>query len=160
MDFVLLADRIEAIPRIAAWYFDQWGHLDVGAGAKSFEDKLQHFLCRDKIPLMILAIEHEEILGVAQLKFREMDIYPEREHWLGGVYVPAQHRGKGIAAQVVSQALRIASSLGVAQLHLQTEQLDGGLYARLGWVPSEQVNYRGIDVLVMENDMAYNKERS
>ena len=39
------------------------------------------------------------------------------------------------------------------QLHLQTEQLDGGIYARLGWAPREQIEYRGIQVLVMENDL-------
>ena len=153
MEFILLADRADAIPRIAAWYYDQWAYLDKNASVKGHEDKLRHYLNRGKIPLMVLAVDGGEIMGVAQLKYREMDIYPEKEHWLGGVYVPAPYQGKGIASQMVREALRLARSLGVAQLHLQTEQLDGGLYARLGWKPQEQVTYRGVDVLVMVNDL-------
>jgi len=89
-------------------------------------------------------------MGVAELKFHEMDIYPEKEHWLGGVYVPVEHRGKGIASRLIRQAVRIARTLGVPTLYLQTEKLEGGLYASLGWVPVAQANNRGLDVLVME----------
>ena len=92
-------------------------------------------------------------MGVAQLKFHEMDIYPEKEHWLGGVYVPVEHRGKGIGTQLIRQALRIACTLGVPTLFLQTEELGGGLYASLGWVPVARANNRGLDVLVMEKTL-------
>ncbi len=92
-------------------------------------------------------------MGVAELKFREMDIYSEKEHWLGGVYVPVKHRGKGIASQLIRQALQVAHTLGVSTLFLQTEKLGGGLYANLGWVPVDRVNYRGLDVLVMEKTL-------
>lgn len=47
----------------------------------------------------------------------------------------------------------IAVNLDVHNLYLQTERLNGGLYYRLGWKPVEQVNYRGLDVLVMENEI-------
>jgi len=38
----------------------------------------------------------------------------------------------------------------VTVLYLQTVRLSGGLYARLGWEPCENVCYKGVDVLVME----------
>jgi GNAT superfamily N-acetyltransferase len=107
-------------------------------------------LNREKIPLFVLAVEADEIVGVAELKYREMAIYPDKEHWIGGVFVPPAHRGKGIASRLANRIVEIAGSLGVKTLHLQTEKLNGGLYARLGWVATEQVNYRGLDVLVME----------
>lgn len=69
---------------------------------------------------------------------------------LGGVYVPVEHRGKGIASQLIRQAHRIAHTLGVPTLFLQTENLEGGLYASLGWVAVAQAKNRGLDVLVME----------
>ncbi len=105
------------------------------------------------IPLMILGEEAGKILGVVELKFHEMDIYPEREHWLGGVFVRPSSRGKGIASQIIEYTIDIAKSLGVTTLHLQTEQLDGGLYSRLGWVATEQVNYLGLEVLVMKREI-------
>ena len=150
MHFTLLADCPEAIPQIASWYFDQWGHLRKEANLRDIEKKLQCSLNHDELPVVILALEDEEIVGVAELKFREMDIFPDKEHWLGGVYVPVKNRGRGIASQLIQQALRIARTHGVSTLFLQTEKLDGGLYASLGWIPTEQVNYRGLDVLVME----------
>ena len=63
------------------------------------------------------------------------------------------HRGNGIASRIANRTAEIARSLGVKTLHVQTERLDGGLYARLGWAPFEQVNYRGLDVLVMERHL-------
>lgn len=153
MRFALLADCPEAIPQIASWYFDQWGHLRQDIGLGDIEKRLQGSLKQDELPLVILAVENERILGVAELKLREMKIYPEKEHWLGGVYVPVEHRGKGVASQLIRQALRIARDLGVSTLFLQTEMLGGGLYASLGWNPIELVNYRGLDVLVMEKNL-------
>jgi len=150
MRFAFLADCPEAMPKIASWYFDQWGHLRPNASPKDIESKLHSFLNHDEIPLLILAFDNEELMGVAQLKLHEMDVFPEKEHWLGGVYVPVKHRGKGIASQLIRQACRTARSLGVATLFLQTENLEGGLYTNLGWVPVAQAKNHGLDVLVME----------
>ena len=150
MDVKFLADQKDAIPVIAEWYFKQWGIL---AGEKSVDEtilKLQEYLNRKKIPLLILAAEKREIMGVVQLKRYEMDIYPDKEHWLGGVYVAPEFRGKRVASRLVTRAAGIAHSFGIDTLYLQTERLDGGLYAHLGWEPLEQVEYRGLNVLVME----------
>jgi GNAT superfamily N-acetyltransferase len=83
-----------------------------------------------------------------------MDIYPEKEHWLGGVFVSSEYRGKKIASKIVIKLLSIAESLNVKSLYLQTENLNGGLYSLLGWQPLEQVNYHGVDVLVMEKRLS------
>lgn len=153
MRFTLLADCPEAIPKIASWYFDQWGYLHPDSRLKDMESKLQGSLNHYELPLLILAFEQEELVGVAQLKFHEMDIFPEMEHWLGGLYVPLEHRGKGIAAKIIQQALRIARTLDIPALFLQTEALGGGLYSNLGWVPVTQAKNCGLDVLVMEKTL-------
>jgi GNAT superfamily N-acetyltransferase len=150
LKLVFLADHPEAVPFIARWYFDEWGYLGAGSSADEVADKVRVYLNKDKFPLIILALEGAEPAGIVQLKYREMDIYPEKEHWLGGVYVAAEHRGKGLAAKIINKALNVAKSLDVTTLHLQTQNLEGGLYKHLGWAPVEQVNYHGLDVLVME----------
>lgn len=149
MEFVLAADRPDTIPIIAKWYFDQWGYRTPGVTVDRVRVKLEDFLNRDRIPLMVLAVADDQVIGAAQLKYREMDIYPDREHWLGGVFVLPEYRNKVVATRLIGRVVEIARSLGVETLHLQTERLDGGLYARLGWRVSEQVNYKGLDVLVM-----------
>jgi len=153
MELELLADNKKAIPIIANWYFEEWGHLKEGNTLAKFTESLGDYLNADKIPLIVLALEAGEVLGVAQLKYREMDIYPEKEHWLGGVYVAKTHRGKKIAEKVIGELVLIAQKLGVQTLHLQTQHPSGGQYTRLGWKPIEKVNYHGVDVLVMEKNL-------
>ncbi|NRB50915.1 MAG: GNAT family N-acetyltransferase [Saprospiraceae bacterium] len=150
MELEYLADHPELLPTVAQWYFEEWGYLSEEKTLEQDIQRLQIYLNRDQVPLMLLAIEEGELLGAAQLKFREMSIYPEKEHWVGGVYVAEAHRGKGIARQILLALITLAKSLEIETLFLQTEHLDGGLYGRMGWTPIEQVNYHGIEVLVME----------
>ena len=156
MDFALLADRPEAIPMLARWYFDQWGERSPDSTVATTCAYLETYLNRTAIPLLVLAVDHDEILGVASLKYREMDLYPDREHWLGGVYVPTMHRDRSVGSRVVENVVERARRLNVSTLHLQTERLDGGMYGRLGWKAAERVTYRGREVLVMERTLLQN----
>jgi GNAT superfamily N-acetyltransferase len=151
MHFKLLADCPELIPQIASWYFEEWGHLRKDTGSEYFQTRLERSLNRDSLPLVILALENEQLAGVAELKIREMDIFPEKEHWLGGVYVPAENRRKGVGSKIIQQAIRNARGLGISTLYLQTERSDGGVYASLGWTPIDKASNHGLDVLIMEN---------
>jgi GNAT superfamily N-acetyltransferase len=150
MHFTLLADRIEAVPIVARWSFDEWGHAAPGNTFEQTCARISGKLNRDRAPLHVLAIEDDQLLGVAQLKLREMSVYPECEHWLGDVYVRTESRGRCIASALCNKIQSVAFSFGIRSLHLQTERLDGGLYARLGWRGVDRVRYNGHDVLVME----------
>ena len=152
--FVYLADRPEALATIAGWYFSEWGYLRPDTGPERIAARLGSSMHRDRLPLVVLAVDGREVIAAAELKYHEMDIYPDREHWLGGVYVAVPHRGRGVAAQLIGYAVAEAAALGVEVLHLQTEHRDGGLYTRLGWQAVEQVNYRGVDVLLMQRRIA------
>lgn len=151
MIFEFLADRPEALKTVAGWYYNEWGHLteEVNSVEKSMEI-LKQYLNRDRIPLIILAIEDDQVIGAVQLKYYEMDIYPNKEHWMGGVYVSENHRQKRVAEKLVRKAVKVAKTYHIESLYLQTQKLDGGLYKRLGWQPVEQVTYRGVKVLVMK----------
>ncbi len=149
LNLELLADSPEAIPTLARWYFGQWGHEVEGNSVEKEAEKLRGFLHRDRVPLIVVAKVDGEVVGAAQLKFREMDIFPDREIWLGAVYVLPSMRGKDVAEQMISRLVEIATRLGVQEIFLQTERLDGGLYARLGWRPLEVVTYHGVEVRVM-----------
>jgi len=153
MKFELLADNEEVIPILADWYFEEWGYLSKGSSLAKASEKLHDYLNFDKVPLIVIALENGAVVGASQLKYREMDIYPKKEHWLGGVYVSHNHRGQKIAEKIIGKVIAIAVELDICKLHLQTERLDGGMYKSLGWKPIEQVNYRGLDVLVMENEI-------
>lgn len=149
----LLGRRPEFLPQLAEWYFDEWGALTKAESSQSMEQRLQDYLNTDKIPLVVTASSDGTFLGAVQLKYREMTIYPDKEHWIGGVYVGKPFRGHGVASTIIRHVIELARGMGVKTLHLQTLRKDGGLYRELGWQPIEEVNYRGIDVLVMRRDI-------
>lgn len=153
MQLLLLSERPESIAKIAKWYSDEWGYIGEGRSTAELEKKLSEYLNDDKLPLIMLALENEKLIGAAQLRFHEMDIYPEREHWLGGAYVESAYRGQGVAERLIKAIIDKASSLKVANINLQTENMAGGLYSKLGWQAVEQVTYHGIKVLVMEKSI-------
>ena len=154
MHFELLADRVEAIPIVAGWYFEEgWRAITENSVEKTAE-RIRGQLNRGKLPLLVLAVDAECVVGVAELKPHEMlSVYPDKEPWLGGVFVRQESRNKGIASQLALRIAEIAKSFGVEELYLQTTALDGGLYARLGWMPVEQIRYRGVDVLLMVKEL-------
>lgn len=155
IEFAFLADRMDAIPTISKWYFDEWGHLVVGDSIERTRARVEDYLNRDEIPFILVATNNNDLVGAAQLKYCEMaEMFPDKEHWLGGVYVAANQRGKDYGSQIVEQIARMAQRYGVEKLHLQTAALDGGLYTRLGWTPSAQVTNHGLDVLVMERKLS------
>lgn len=150
MPLFLLAEKPQVIPLIATWYNNEWGYIGDGRSVDELELKLKEYLNHDKIPLIIVAFDKSTLVGTAQLRFHEMDIYPQRAHWLGGVYVTPSSRGMGVGKALVEAIIEKAKTLGVTSINLQTEDISGGLYRSLGWQTVEQVTYHGIDVLVME----------
>lgn len=153
MKFEFLADRPDAINLVAQWYYDEWAYDNPQASPASIAQKLSSGLNRDRVPLLLLATDSYKVVAAVELKYREMDIYPDRVHWLGGLYVTPDYRGHGLGVQLVAHALKLAEEFGISKLYLQTEKLDGGIYTGLGWRPLERVNNKGINVLVMEIDI-------
>ena len=154
MEFSLLADEPESVPLVATWYFDQWCKDTGRYTYEQMEKKLSTSINREQAPLILLAKEKGELAGAAELKIREMDEFPQYEFWLGGVYVAASHRGRGIAARLVEELKCRAIKAGITRLYLQTEDLSGGLYARLGFRPISELDSNGVRVVVMQADLA------
>lgn len=144
-----LSERKDLLPELADWYFNEWGYEVPNRTLEVEEKDLRESLENDELPIIIIATNQETLLGAGQIKRQEMSIYPEKEYWLGGVFVRKETRGQGIARQLIEKLIEIAIAKKMDTLYLQTEALDGGLYARLGWKGIERVNYHDTEVLVM-----------
>lgn len=153
MEIAYLADHPEYVMTIANWYYDMWGYADPANSVEKTIQRLQGKLNRNELPIPIVAIDPSGLLGTAQLKRHEMDIYPDREYWLGSVYVDPSARGKGIGRMLVSRIIEIAEQSNISELWLQTVAKDGGLYTRCGFKPYNEVQYNGEHVLVMKREL-------
>lgn len=153
MNIEFLSKNEKFLPTIARWYHEEWGNTDYVFSIDDEIEKLKGYLNHDKIPFILTAVKDNELLGVVQLKEFEMDIYPNFQHWLGGVYVSKKSRKKGVAKRLIKEAIIMARNLNIEMLYLQTEYLNGGLYKNLGWKKLEEVNYKGVHVAVMKLDL-------
>ncbi|WP_049458913.1 GNAT family N-acetyltransferase [Stenotrophomonas maltophilia] len=148
MEFRVLPAGAPERQQLAQWYHVQWGR-DAGLSLEQELQRLNPAQDADGFPHLIAAFDGEQVVGAVQLKRREMQAFPQYEHWLGSVFVADSHRGRGLAGALVEQAAARAARMGVTDLYLQTEALDGGLYARLGWKPLQEADNRSHRVLVM-----------
>lgn len=155
MRFEFLADRLDTIPLLARWYNQEWGQRLLNESLRDTTRRLDQYLQRERIPFILVLAQGEELLAAAQLKYREMgEQYPDREHWLGGVFVAPEHRGRGLGRRIANEIACRAPAYGVHTLYLQTERLDGGLYQNIGWAPLERAEHYGLEVLVMARVVA------
>ena len=90
------------------------------------------------------------MIGTAALKEHEMrEVFPDYQYWMGSIFVTPRYRSKGIASLLSNQIVEMAIEHQLPQLYLQTTDITGGLYAKLGWNPLERLNYKNTDTLIM-----------
>lgn len=153
-DFAPLAERPDAVPLVARWWCDEWGLPPRHESPEAYVRELACLKPGD-LPFHLLALRGRNILGVATLKDQSAlhESFPDSRYWLSGVYVPPALRGRGIATALCLKMADIAEARGVRRLHLTTEALDGGLYAKIGWQPVRRVRVEDLDLLVMARDI-------
>jgi GNAT superfamily N-acetyltransferase len=127
-----LVDYPEYIPQLAEWLFQEW---DVMLGEKTSEvriRKLQAHLNREQLPVAWIAHANGELLGTASLREHDIEGHEDLSPWLGGVFVGAQFRRRGIGAALCATVEEAARSRGIQTLYLFTLDKQAW-YSRLGW---------------------------
>jgi len=148
LTFSLLIDCPQHLPQVAAWIFDEWGHLTQGLTLDKVETHLQNHLNRDAIPLTVVANQDQLPVGTASLMLNDLSNRPELSPWLASVYVTPEYRKQGVGSQLVSAVEKIGHRLGVQKLYLFTPDQER-FYARLGWSVLDHTEYRGEQVVIM-----------
>ncbi len=99
---------------------------------------------------LIALSEGGELLGSASI-FATTITHKHLTPWLSAVYVPAEHRGGGIASALSLRAVAEAARLGHEKLYLFTPRNET-LYARMGWRTFEKTDHNGVTLTLMERD--------
>lgn len=149
MEFEYLADHPGVVPKVIAWWRTEWGPR-MGSDVESLESQLLDSLSKTQLPIHVLATINGEAVGTAVLKMQEVaELFPDYQYWLGSVFVAENYRGSHIASELSLKIIELARQKGLPHLYLQTQDLTGGLYARLGWEPVQEFNYKDEQTLLM-----------
>ena len=149
VQFGYLADQPELVPQIIRWWHTVWTDR-MGSDFSSLEQQLADSLGKTEFPIHIIASVDDEPVAVAALKRQELEeLFPDKQHWLSSVYVDENWRGRQLGSRIAARAIELAREKGLPHLYLQTQNLSGGLYTKLGWQPIEQLSVRGDPTLLM-----------
>ena len=152
MRIELLADHRDAIPTLAQWFYDEWSHFRPGWTRQDFEDSIAARCNADRVPLALVALEGQELIGTVCLEVHDMDTRTDLSPWLAGLYVKGEWRHQGIGARLVHGIEAKAAELGIHRLYLYTPQSER-FYVKLGWSLVERTVYHGCKVAIMEKNL-------
>ena len=152
MRVVPLVERPDLAEQVSVWGFGEWGHLNPGQTLEQRRARIQGKMNVDRVPIAFVALGDDEgIVGTASLIFDDLEGDP-RNPWLASVYVPVEHRRRGIASALVRTVEDAARRIGYERLYLFTSTAPS-LYEGLGWKALEQRDYRGEIIQVMEKPL-------
>ncbi len=153
MDIRYLADCQEAIPQVARWLFDEWGCLLPGGSVERAIARLHERLRRDQLPLTLVGIEAEEVIGTVSLIPCDMETRSDFSPWLASLYVESGRRRRGVGTALLEAAVREANRLCIDSLFLFTVTSEA-FYAKHGWEKVESCIYRNRAVVIMKRFVA------
>lgn len=150
MEISLLADHPSDAPKIAKWYYDEWARIAPNVTEDMVLEKvIEKSVNRMQVPLSIVAHKNEELVGVLELKLRENKNYPEYENWVGGVFTSPNHRGEGVASQLLNKAKSLAIELNIDKLYLQCESVNVGLYENHEFKALHHAKHHSVETTIM-----------
>ena len=156
MDTVVtaLSDRPEAVPVVARWHWQEWGHTDPGGSLSAWTAALARQAGADHIPGTLVAVETGTPVGAVCLVESDMpghQAVAALSPWIKGLYVDRPARRRGYGTLLMSRCEAWAAALGHDALYLYTERGSAAerLYTRIGWQLLRHDHYDGIAASVM-----------
>ena len=127
-----LIEHPKYVRQLAQWLFEEWDSI---IGEKTVDvriKKLKAHMKRDQLPIAWVAHANGQLLGSASLREHDLEGREDLTPWLGGVFVGAQFRHRGIGRALCATVETAARSRGVQTLHLFTLDKQAW-YAQQGW---------------------------
>jgi GNAT superfamily N-acetyltransferase len=149
-----LANYPELAGELARISWGEWQSIYEQRG-QTFKDALKNYRQRtniDRLPLALVALGDQKLIGTVSLKYDDLDIRPEIKIWLGGLFVMPEWRRRGVGSLLMQRALEAATRLHLEKLFLWTSSAES-LYLKLGWRPVERLDYCGNRIVIMERNI-------
>jgi putative hydrolase of the HAD superfamily len=150
MKISLLAEHPYEVSKIATWYFEEWASKIPNTTVEMVREDIARKAKNRDIPLNLVAHDKVNLVGTLELKLRENKHYPDYKYWVGGVYVPSEFRGNGIAKNLLNKAKEIAVSCGVVTLYLECESHNVSLYSSQDFKALHQSTSHHRETIIMK----------
>lgn len=144
----LLSDLPAAMPLVASWQHEEWGHLQPGDTLRKREERLRAHLGGAGIPLTLLGLVDNTPAGCAWLVAEELPDHADLTPWLSSMFVDPRYRGRGVGTALTRAVERKAFDLGWSRLYLCTWTASS-FYERLGWMRLRSFTFEGFHVDIM-----------
>ncbi len=152
MEIKYLSDHKELIPTLARWSYEEWLYLHPERTLSEAEQIMLDRSNKDKIPLILIAFEKGNVIGMAALKLNDLKSHPNLNPWLAGLYVEKGHRNKGVGSSLIRAIEQKAAQLAVKKLYLFTSNTER-FYLKLDWTIRERIEQKGRAVIIMEKEI-------
>ena len=120
MHIDFLAHHPDCVPTLAYWFHQEWSDLYSDRSLKDVENLIRGRMNKDKLPLVLVALEQGKLVGTVCLKGYDMDTRHDLTPWLAGIYVAEESQGTGIGSKLVPRIEQTAGQLHIRKLSVHT----------------------------------------
>ncbi|MDA0348915.1 MAG: GNAT family N-acetyltransferase [Verrucomicrobia bacterium] len=124
--FQTLTESHPALDQIVDWLYQEWGKVQ---GDSSFAIK-EKLLLECDCPTSQVAMEETVPVGFIWLNRYQLPEHEKPEIWINGLFIPPEHRRKGIASSLMKRAEQLAKGFE-KKMYAYTDIPE--LYLRQGW---------------------------
>ena len=142
MKISYVADTLDLAVQLIPSLLDHWRPYVPEDTWASRVKKLQSHMNRNELPIAWLAHDGSRALGTAALRSYDLPERQDLSPWLGGVFVAAQFRKRGVGSSLCRVVETRAFELGFQRLYLFTLDQQP-LYSGLGWRMFESSSWNG-----------------
>ncbi len=133
----LMSDHLEVITTLTEWYQSEWKPYYGKGGPGNARADLESRCNRDELPIGLLAMEDNQVLGTAAL---DRDVTTSLTPSVVGLLVEPTYRHRGIATALLNSAEDLTRRLGYQRLYISTTVL-GEKLIQLGWEATGEVRF-------------------
>lgn len=116
---------------ITKWNYEWWGESS-NCNYEKVKCFLKYSMQKDRIPQTYGLFLNNEIIGMCQFLYEDLDVRPDIYPWLANVYIDEKYRNKGYGRILIDNATKVAHNvIKFNELFLYTKHI--GLYEKFGW---------------------------
>ena len=127
-----LRERPEFLERVAARLWHAWWQ-DSEMDLPAFGSFVARGLGDAPVPSVFVPHEGDTFLGTASIIEDDLDVRPQYQPWVAGVWVEEAARGRGMGAALVRQAAGAIFRAGYRRAYLYAGAHRVSFYTGLGW---------------------------